>query len=412
MALGRPIHLPPPRQRAKAAAATVSSVRASTLPDPDAQGRPGRRGGRQPPAAGPRRVRPPGRLRPLHLPAARAGGCCRRCEAIIREEMDTIGLEMLHAGAQSGRAVEDAPTATTSRQLFKLEDSSGKPYVLAMTHEECVTFHAAREIRSYRDLPQIWYHIQTKERDEPRPKSGILRTREFIMKDSYSFDRDVEGLDESYRRAHRRSTSGSTTAAGCEYLDGRVRRRHDGRHRGARVHGAQPGRRGRPSRCARAATTPRTSRWRGRRSAAAASSRRALDAPEEIETPGVDDDRGPGRDARASTRPPPPRRWSSSRTATVVLGARPRRPPPARDEAGEGAGGAVRPATPRGDRARRSAPSRARSAPVGADRAGDRRRGAARRAVRRRRQPHRLAPAGRRGRPRLPGRSSRTSARS
>ena len=72
-----------------------------------------------------------------------------------------------------------------------------------MTHEECVTFHAAREIRSYRELPQIWYHIQTKERDEPRPKSGILRTREFIMKDSYSFDRDEAGLEASYQRAHR-----------------------------------------------------------------------------------------------------------------------------------------------------------------------------------------------------------------
>ena len=69
-----------------------------------------------------------------------------------------------------------------------------------MTHEECFTFHAAREIRSYRELPQVWYQIQTKERDEPRPKSGILRTREFMMKDSYSFDRDDDGLDASYDR--------------------------------------------------------------------------------------------------------------------------------------------------------------------------------------------------------------------
>jgi prolyl-tRNA synthetase len=85
-------------------------------------------------------------------------------------------------------------------QLYKLKDSSDKPYVLAMTHEECVTFHASREIRSYKELPQIWYHIQTKERDEPRPKSGILRTREFLMKDAYSFDRDEEGLERSYQR--------------------------------------------------------------------------------------------------------------------------------------------------------------------------------------------------------------------
>jgi prolyl-tRNA synthetase len=69
-----------------------------------------------------------------------------------------------------------------------------------MTHEEGITWHAAREIRSYRELPQIWYHQQTKERDEPRPRGGILRTREFIMKDSYSFDRDLEGLEDSYAR--------------------------------------------------------------------------------------------------------------------------------------------------------------------------------------------------------------------
>ena len=71
-----------------------------------------------------------------------------------------------------------------------------------MTHEEAITFHMAREIRSYRDLPQSWYHLQTKMRDEPRPKSGMLRVREFIMKDSYSFDRDDAGLNRSYE-AHR-----------------------------------------------------------------------------------------------------------------------------------------------------------------------------------------------------------------
>jgi prolyl-tRNA synthetase len=123
----------------------------------------------------------------------------RQIDRIIRDEMDTIGQDMLmpvlnpaELWQRTGRW--DIP------QLYKLEDSSGRPYALAMTHEECVTFHAAREIRSYKELPQIWYHIQTKERDEPRPKSGILRTREFLMKDSYSLDRDEEGLDESYRR--------------------------------------------------------------------------------------------------------------------------------------------------------------------------------------------------------------------
>ena len=122
-----------------------------------------------------------------------------KIESIIREEMNTIGVEwsmpvLLPAELwkASGRYDVD--------NLFRLEDSSQKQYVLAMTHEECITYHAGRELRSYRDLPRIWYHIQTKERDEPRPKSGILRTREFVMKDAYSFDRDDAGLDESYDR--------------------------------------------------------------------------------------------------------------------------------------------------------------------------------------------------------------------
>ncbi len=83
-------------------------------------------------------------------------------------------------------------------ELFKLQDRRGADLVLAMTHEEALTFHMAREVRSYRDLPKLLYHFQTKERDEPRPRAGVLRTREFIMKDAYSFDRDREGLDRSY----------------------------------------------------------------------------------------------------------------------------------------------------------------------------------------------------------------------
>jgi prolyl-tRNA synthetase len=83
-------------------------------------------------------------------------------------------------------------------ELFKLEDRKGAPMVLAMTHEECVTYHVAREVRSYRDLPLMLFHIQTKERDEPRPRAGLLRTREFTMKDAYSFDRDEGGLERSY----------------------------------------------------------------------------------------------------------------------------------------------------------------------------------------------------------------------
>ena len=82
--------------------------------------------------------------------------------------------------------------------MFKLKDRKDADMVLAMTHEEAVTSHVAHDIRSYRELPLMLYHLQTKERDEPRPRAGVLRTREFTMKDAYSFDRDEAGLDRSY----------------------------------------------------------------------------------------------------------------------------------------------------------------------------------------------------------------------
>jgi prolyl-tRNA synthetase len=123
----------------------------------------------------------------------------QRIAAILREEMDTIAMEVSMPVLQPASLWQETGRDGIP-ELFKLEDNSGKRYVLAMTHEEAFTYHAAREIRSYRELPQIWYQIQIKERDEPRPKSGILRTREFLMKDAYSFDRDEEGLDASYRR--------------------------------------------------------------------------------------------------------------------------------------------------------------------------------------------------------------------
>jgi prolyl-tRNA synthetase len=123
----------------------------------------------------------------------------QRIASVIREEMDAIGMEVSMPVLQPASLWQETGRDQIP-EIFKLDDNSGKPYVLAMTHEECVTFHAAREIRSYRELPQIWYQIQIKERDEPRPRSGILRTREFLMKDSYSFDRDDDGLDASYER--------------------------------------------------------------------------------------------------------------------------------------------------------------------------------------------------------------------
>jgi prolyl-tRNA synthetase len=122
----------------------------------------------------------------------------RKVEAVIREEMEAIGCqEMLMPVLQPAE-----PWKKTGRfaieELFKLEDRKGAAMALAMTHEECVTYHVAREVRSYRDLPLMLFHIQTKERDEPRPRAGVLRTREFTMKDAYSFDRDEEGLARSY----------------------------------------------------------------------------------------------------------------------------------------------------------------------------------------------------------------------
>jgi len=87
--------------------------------------------------------------------------------------------------------------------VFKLKDRTGRDLVLPFSHEETMTFHA-RELQSYKQLPQVWYHFSTKERDEPRPRAGLLRMREFIMKDSYSFDRDEAGLDRSFD-AHRKA---------------------------------------------------------------------------------------------------------------------------------------------------------------------------------------------------------------
>jgi prolyl-tRNA synthetase len=122
----------------------------------------------------------------------------QRAVGIIREEMNAIGAqEMLMPVLQPAEPWRKSGRLDIE-ELFKLTDRKGSELVLAMTHEEAVTFHAAQIIRSYRDLPMILYHFQVKERDEPRPRAGVLRTREFIMKDSYSFDRDQAGLEERY----------------------------------------------------------------------------------------------------------------------------------------------------------------------------------------------------------------------
>ena len=125
----------------------------------------------------------------------------KRINAILKEEMDSIGgqelsMPVLHPAEvwqQTGRW--DA----IGGEMFRLKDRTGRDMCLGMTHEEIMTWLASREIRSYRDMPQIWYQIQTKLRDEARPKSGILRTREFIMKDSYSSDSSEDGLEKNYQ---------------------------------------------------------------------------------------------------------------------------------------------------------------------------------------------------------------------
>ncbi len=122
----------------------------------------------------------------------------KKAEQIVREEMNAIGGQEMLMPVVTPAELWQRTGRYDIPELYKLQDRLGRPFVLAMTHEETITFHA-REIRSYRELPQILYHFQTKERDEPRPRGGLLRVREFIMKDSYSFDPDEEGLERSFR---------------------------------------------------------------------------------------------------------------------------------------------------------------------------------------------------------------------
>ncbi len=118
---------------------------------------------------------------------------------IVREEMDKIGQEFFLPAILPRELWEESGRWTgMGDNMFRLKDRKGADLCLGMTHEEIMTSIARSELRSYKQLPQIWYQIQTKFRDEPRPKSGLLRVRQFMMKDSYSFDLNVEGLDRSY----------------------------------------------------------------------------------------------------------------------------------------------------------------------------------------------------------------------
>ncbi len=118
---------------------------------------------------------------------------------IVREEMDKIGQEFFLPAILPKEPWEESGRWTgMGDNMFRLKDRKGAELCLGMTHEEIMTTIARSELRSYKQLPQIWYQIQTKFRDEPRPKAGLLRVRQFIMKDSYSFDLNEEGLDKSY----------------------------------------------------------------------------------------------------------------------------------------------------------------------------------------------------------------------
>lgn len=138
--------------------------------------------------------------------------------AIVREEMDRIGQEFYLPALHPRELWEvSGRWAVMGDNLFRLKDRKGAELCLAMTHEENMTEIARKELRSYKQLPQIWYQIQSKFRDEPRPRSGLLRVRQFMMKDSYSFDIDPAGLDVSYQK-HRETYCRIFDRCGLNYL--------------------------------------------------------------------------------------------------------------------------------------------------------------------------------------------------
>jgi prolyl-tRNA synthetase len=124
-----------------------------------------------------------------------------RINKILREEMNAIGAQEITMPALHPSEVwqETGRWNEIGDEMFRLKDRGGRDMCLGMTHEEIIAWLASKEIRSYRELPQVWYQIQLKLRDEARPKSGVLRTREFLMKDSYSLDIDEEGLEKNYQ---------------------------------------------------------------------------------------------------------------------------------------------------------------------------------------------------------------------
>ncbi len=136
---------------------------------------------------------------------------------IIREEMDAIGGQEMLMPVLTPVELWETTGRASIPEIFHLQDRTGRRFILPMTHEETVTFHA-REIQSYKQLPQLWYHFAVKDRDEPRPRGGLLRVREFIMKDAYSFDRDEDGVRRSFE-ANREAYTKIFARCGLETYD-------------------------------------------------------------------------------------------------------------------------------------------------------------------------------------------------
>ena len=200
----------------------------------------------------------------------------RKVEQIIREEMDAIGAQEFLCPLLTPIELWQATGRDKIPELFHVTDRNGRQFLLPFTHEETFTFHA-REIRSYRELPQLWYHFSVKDRDEPRPRGGLLRVREFIMKDAYSFDRDTGELRGELRRCHE-AYHRIFERCGLEAHAVRGGERDHGRRAERSTSSRRPDRARTLSCAASAGTTPPTPRSRGafraRRSSRAARGRR------------------------------------------------------------------------------------------------------------------------------------------
>ena len=276
---------------------------------------------------------------------------------------------------------------TRSRRSSSSRTGPGGAFVLALSHEETVTQHAL-ELQSYRQLPQLWYHFQTKERDEPRPRGGLIRMREFIMKDSYSFDRDEAGLDESFeknRAAYHRIFERCGDRGACR----RGGVRDDGRQARASTSSPRPARARTRSSSARTATTRPTSTsrapCRGRRSSRSGSMRRRRSTHPASRRSRVSRSSS-GIDAAATSKAMPVVKADGTLVLALVRGD---------DRLSESKllslfSSDFRPADDEEIRAAFGAGGGSLG-PVGVECRGDRRRDASRRAVRRRREPGRRA---------------------